>query len=223
MLTSEHLQSEVVDELAYDTAVDSSGVAITTTHDGVVTMKGTVPTYMQLRAAEKAVKRIPGVKAVVNDLRVSLDGGDGERSDTQLAESALQALRWSASVPKDRVKLTVASGWITLEGNVEWDFQKRAGYNAVRDLLGVRGVINNIAVQPRVKPVEVKEKIQAAFHRVAQLDAEHVTVEAVGGRVTLRGTVRSWPEKEAAERAAWAAAGVTSIDNDIEVRAYAYA
>ena len=221
MKPSEELQSDVVDELAYDAEVDSSQIAVTV-RDGVVTLKGSVPTFSQRWAAERAVKRVKGVNAVANDLEVRL-GPTGKRDDSAVAEAALTALRWSTSVPRDGIKLTVSQGWITLEGKVEWDYQRRFANNAVRDLLGVRGVTNNIVVEPKVEPVEIKRKIGEAFKRAAQVDADHVKVVASGSRVTLRGTVGSWPEKEAAERVAWAAPGVTSVSNELEVKVHAYA
>ena len=221
MKASEQLQTDVVDELAYDAEVDSSRIAVTVT-DGVVTLKGAVPSFMQLMAAERAVKRIKGVHAVANDLEVQLAPA-GKRDDTAIAEAVLNALKWSTSVPKDRVTVTVTKGWVTLQGKVEWGYQKTAAYKAVRDLYGVRGVSNDIAIESRVEPFEIKRKISDAFKRDAQIDADHVRVEATGGSVTLRGTVRSWSERQAAERVAWAAPGVVSVVSQLEVKPYAYA
>ena len=221
MISSERIQLDVLDELAYDPAVDSSRVSVTATEAGVVTLKGSAPTFMQARAAERASKRVRGVKAVANDLEVKPAVGFAH-DDTGIAEAALQALRWSSSVPRDVVKVTVSHGWITLEGRVEWDYQRRAAYNSVRDLQGVRGVSNLIELKPAAKPAEIREKIENAFRRSAQLDAQHVAIETIGSAVTLRGTVSSWAEKDAAERAAFSAPGVKSVDNRIEVRAHAF-
>jgi osmotically-inducible protein OsmY len=222
MLSREQVQLDVVDELAYDPAVDSSRVAVTVAADGVVTLKGSVPDFMQVRAAERATKRVHGVRAVANDLQVN-PPSQYALDDGAVAASALQALNWSVSVPKNAVTLTVSRGWLTLEGTVDWDYQRRAAYNAVRALRGVRGVSNLVAIKAVAQPGEIKEKIASAFRRNAQLDAQTIAVETSGGRVTLRGTVASWTEREAAEHAAFAAPGVTSIDNRIEVRAPAYA
>lgn len=219
MNSSEQIQLDVLDELAYDPAVDSSCIEVTATAGGVVTLKGRVPTYMQARAAERAAKRVRGVRAVANDIGVKPAEGFG-LDDTGVAQAALQAIAWSASVPRDAIRMTVSRGWITLEGKVDWDYQRGAAYDVVRDLRGVRGVSNLIEIRPSAKASEIRVKIEDAFRRNAQLDADRVTVEVVGSRVTLHGSVGSWAEKEAAERAAFAAPGVISVDNRIEVHAH---
>ena len=222
MKASEQLQMDVVDELAYDPAVNSSTIAVTASEAGVVTLKGTVPTFMQARLAEKAAKRVHGVKGVANDLQVRPAPGYA-LDDTAIAEAALSALRASASVPRDAVTVLVSSGWITLDGKVDWDFQRNAAVDAVRDLRGIRGVTNLIKLTPQVQPKQIQEKIEAAFKRDAQLEAHSITAEVSGSDVTLRGTVASWAERESAERAAFAAPGVTTVENRLDVRAHAFA
>jgi osmotically-inducible protein OsmY len=221
MKQSERLQLDVVDELAYDSAVDSSRIAVTATDSGVVTLKGSVPTFMQVRAAERAAKRVRGVQGVASQLEVNPPAA-AARDDTSIAETAVRALEWSASLPKGAVRVALNQGWITLEGQVDRDDQRRAAYNAVRDLLGVKGVSNLISIRPS-NPAEIKRKIEDAFRRNAQIDANHVAVAVSGGRAVLRGAVSSWAEKEAAERAAYAAPGVIGVENDIEVRTHMFA
>lgn len=216
MKSQERLQSDVVDELAFDPKVDSSGIAVTATAKGVVTLKGTVREFRQKRAAEKAAKRVAGVKAVANDIEVSFEGVE-THDDTAIAEAALHALKWSASIPPDRVTVSVSNGWVSLEGTVDWKFQRSAAQGAVRDLRGVRGVLNEIVVKPRVSATDVRKKIENAFRRSAQLDADNMTVTAEAGTVTLRGTVSSWSELEEAEYAAWSAPGVAEVENLLEV------
>jgi osmotically-inducible protein OsmY len=201
--------------------VDSSSIAVTASERGVVTLKGSVPTYLQSRNAERAAKRVRGVQAVANDVEVKPAPGF-TWDDAGIAEAALQAIRWSTTVPQNAVKLTVSSGWITLEGRLGWDYQRRSAELAVRDLRGVRGISNLIEVEPTAKPADVKRKIEDAFRRSAEIDAQRVSVDAVGGRVTLRGTVPTWSEKEAASRAAYSAPGVTSVENRVEMRSPAF-
>jgi osmotically-inducible protein OsmY len=219
MKTAEVLQQDVVDELAWDPKVDSSTIGVTSS-DGVVTLRGRVKSYTEKRAAEMAAKRVRGVHAVANDLEV-VPLPKFERDDTTIAQAALNALKWAYSVPDEKLKVTVEKGWLTLEGQVEWQHQKQAAENAVRDLTGVRGVSNLITIKTTVSTREVKAKIEAAFKRSAEIDADHVRVEAKNGKVTLRGTVGSWAEKEAAETAAWAAPGVGGVSNLISVEATA--
>jgi osmotically-inducible protein OsmY len=216
MKSAEKLQSDVVDELAFDPKVDSSGIAVTATPRGIVTLKGAVRQYSEKRAADEAVKRVGGVKGVANDIDVRPEA-EPAFDDTAIAEAAVQALKWCSVIPENTVKVSVSEGWLTLVGEVAWEFRRTAAHNAVRDLRGVRGVTNKIVVTPSASAADVKQKIEAAFRRSAQIDADHVTVGTDGGKVTLRGTVSSWSEFEEAEDAAWAAAGVTHVDNLLEV------
>jgi osmotically-inducible protein OsmY len=221
MKTTEQLQSHVVDELAWDPKVDSSNIAVTVSTEGVITLKGSVRNYPERRAAETAVKRVQGVRGLANDLAVMLPP-KYTRDDSAIAGAAANALKWTTSIPEGKVKVTVSNGWVTLDGEVEWQFQKQTAFNVVRDLLGVKGVTNDIRVKPMVRPAEVKQKIEDAFKRSAEIDADHVRVEAIGGSVTLRGTVRSWAERREAENAAWSAPGVTEVKDLLGVQEAAY-
>jgi osmotically-inducible protein OsmY len=175
-----------------------------------------VDSYNKRWAAEDAAHRVRGVKAVANDIEVRLSSG-AERNDTDIAAAAARALEWDAFVPIDKIDVTVSKGWVTLKGEVEWQYQKQDAERAVGRLAGVKGVTNLIVVKPRLTPSELKNKIEQALVRSAELDAKRITVDVVGSKVTLKGTVRSWAEKKEAERQAWLAPGVTSVDNRIMI------
>jgi osmotically-inducible protein OsmY len=205
----------VVDELAWDPAVDSAAIGVTVS-DGVVTLNGHVKTLAEKLAAEKAVRRIGGVKAVVDDLDVELAPSRKE-DDNAIARAAINALNWNTSVPMNAVDVTVEHGWVKLEGSVVWFFQREAAENAVRYLKGVKGVSNLIVLRQPVSSPDLRSKIEAAFQRSARIDAERIKVVTSDGRVTLRGSVRSLAERESAEDAVWAAPGVTDVKNEIAV------
>jgi osmotically-inducible protein OsmY len=218
MRNAQELRQDVLDELAWDTSLDAAAIGVATTAD-TVTLTGHVRSYAEKHAAEKDVKRVNGVVAVANDLEVRLPDTK-RRDDTDIAAAVSSTLRWNVSVPNE-VKAVVERGWVTLEGQVDWAFQRRAAERAVRDLHGVRGVTNLIALKPRAAANDVRDQIQKAFHRSAQVDADHVKVTADDGKVVLTGTVRSWSERMEAEYAARAAVGVRDVDNRLTVSSFA--
>jgi osmotically-inducible protein OsmY len=215
--TDEQIQLDVIEELKWDARVHPNEIGVAV-KDGVVTLTGWVDNYTKKWAAEEAAHRVHGVKAVANDIEVRLPSSTA-RTDADIAAAATRALEWDAFVPIEKLDVTVSEGWITLRGEVEWQYQKQDAERVVRRLSGVRGVTNLITVRPRVKPSpqEVKRKIEDALVRSAETDAERITVEAQGDKVILKGTVRSWAERQEAERVAWSAPGVIAVENRITV------
>jgi osmotically-inducible protein OsmY len=211
--TDRQLQHDVIEELRFDSQVQVNEIGVIAT-DGVVTLTGWVDSYLKKWRAEEAAHRVRGVRAVANDIEVRLSS---ERTDADIAAAAARALAWNSSLPADRIKVTVSKGWITLEGDVEWQYQRQEAENAVRRLWGVRGVSNLLSVKPSAGPTDLKKKIEEAFVRSAQLDAKGITVEIQGSTAILKGSVRSWAERQEAQRIAWLAPGITNVDNKITV------
>jgi len=215
MRTDSDIKRDVEEELRWDPDIKSEDIAVAV-KNGVVALTGFVRSYGQKLQAEADAKRVAGVVGVANDIEVRLPSVD-QRPDPDLARDAVAAIRANLPYSADAIKVIAKNGWLTLEGDVEWNYQRERAEESVRRIKGVRGVINSIQVRPRATPSEVKRKIEEAFRRNAEIDASHITVEANGSEVILHGTVRSWAERREAERAAWAAPGVTKVDNRITI------
>src|ERR1700716_3455724 len=215
MKSDSEIERDVRDELKWDPDLDADDVAVSV-KNGVVTLAGFTHSYAYRFEAEAAAKRVAGVHAVANDIEVRLPAMD-QRPDPRNERVAVAALQSGLPITHDRIKVIVKDGWVTLEGAVEWQYQKTAADTAVRKVKGVKGVINVITVKPKVEPSELKRKIQDAFKRNAEVDADRITVEASGSEVVLKGTVRSWIEREEAERVAWSAPGITKVEDRIVV------
>jgi osmotically-inducible protein OsmY len=215
--TDEQIQTDVLAELRWDSRVQPNEVGVAA-RDGIVSLTGWVDAYSKKWAAERAAHRVRGVRAVVNDLEVRLPVS-AERDDPDIAAAARRALEWDAFVPTEKVDVTVSHGWVSLQGEAEWQYQKRAAERAVRRLSGVRGVTNLITVRPRYRPSpdELRRRVSDALIRSAETDARRLQIDVDNDRVVLLGTVRAWAEKNEAERIAWSAPGVTAVDNRITV------
>jgi osmotically-inducible protein OsmY len=215
MKTDEKLKEDVTTELAWDPAVNASQVGVAV-KNGVVTLTGHLDTYAEKYAIERAAGRVEGVKAIAVELDVKLASGH-QRSDTDIAVAAESALKWRVGVPAEHILVKVEKGWITLKGEVEWDYQRRNAEKALRSLTGVVGVSNSITLKSSISPVNVSERIREALTRHAQREAKKIEVIVQGSVVTLRGEVDSLPERAAAFGAAWAAPGISVVKNELKV------
>jgi osmotically-inducible protein OsmY len=215
MRTDEDVKRDVENELKWDSDIDSSylGVAV---KDGVVTLSGFVRSFRQKRKAEEDATRVDGVKGVANDVEVRLPLIN-KRPDPEIAREIVAELKAELPYAADGIKVVVKDGDVTLKGEVEWDYQRRRAADTALRVIGVTGLTNEIELKPKVNPEDLKRKIEDAFKRNADVDAQRITVEANGSQVVLRGIVRSWAEREEAERVAWLAPGVTRVDNRITI------
>ena len=211
------IKRDVEDELRSDPDIDATDIGVAV-KDGVVALIGFVRSFRQKRKAEEDVKRVAGVIGVANNIEVRLPIIH-RRPDPDIARDAVEEIKRDLPFSWEKIRVVVSDAWVTLEGEVEWHFQRESAEEAVWRVRGVKGVVNNIQVRPFVPPFEIKRKIEEALRRAAELDASRITVEANGGEVILRGTVRSWAECEEAEHAAWRAPGVTKVDNRIRIEA----
>jgi osmotically-inducible protein OsmY len=214
-MTDKSLEQCVRSAVDWEPSLDASDIGVSV-EEGIVTLRGYVGSYAQKVMAEQVALRVYGVRAVANDIDVHVLSGF-QRTDTEIAQAAVAAPTWNTMVPSDRVTVTIADGWLTLNGMVDWQYQKDAAARAVRDLPGVKGVANNIVLQPLLRSIDVEDKIEAALKRAAAIDSRRIHVTANDGTVILSGSVHSWAERREAERAAWAAPGVMHVDDRLTV------
>ncbi|MGV2104048.1 BON domain-containing protein [Rhizobium sp. 21-4511-3d] len=209
------LRKNILDELEFEPSIDAADIGVTA-DNGIVTLSGHVRTYAEKEAAEKVVRRVRGVRGIAAEIEVRIFGAK-ETDDDDIARRAVKMLDWNVSVPKDAVQVRVLKGWVTLRGKVEWQYQKNAAFDAVRDLAGVVGVSNLVELTPKLSAVDVKKRIEDAFERDAEVEAQAVKVDVQGGKVTLSGRVKTWSQRRAAERAAWSAPGISTLNDNLTV------
>lgn len=215
------IQKDVIEEIRWEPFLNSSEIGVAV-KNGIVTLSGQVDSYSKKIIAEKAAKRVAGVKAVAEDIQVGILPGF-RKTDTEIAEAVLNALKWNSAVRDEKIKIKVEDGNVKLDGEVEWEYQRSSIRSAIENLAGVHSIINLVTVKPKTTPTEIQQKIKAAFQRSATIDAGKITAEVLGSKVILRGQVRSFAEKEDAELAAWNAPGITSIDSKLEIEVPEYA
>jgi osmotically-inducible protein OsmY len=211
MKTDFEIQQDVMDQLRWNPFLNASEIGVAV-KNGIVTLSGMVDTYTHKIEAERSAKKVFGVRGIAEDIQIGVSPSSS-KTDAEIAASVVNALKWHTTVPENKIKVKVENGIVTLEGDVEWEFQRNSAKKAVCNLLGVRDVLNLVRVKPRISVADVKNKISAAFHRSATIDADKISVEVSGDKVILKGEVRSYAEKEDAEDAAWSAPGIASVDS----------
>jgi osmotically-inducible protein OsmY len=216
MRSDSEIERDVKEELKWEPGLPDAADIAVSVKDGVVTLAGFVKSYTDKYEAEAAAKRVVGVKGVANDIEVRMPSVD-ERPDPEIARDAVAAIKTQLPISSEHIKVVVKNGWVNLEGQVEWEYQRRTAEQAVRRIKGIKGVTNLIQLRPRAEPSEIKRKIEEAFKRNAEVDANRIIVETNGSEVVLKGTVRSWIERQEAERIAWSAPGVTKVEDRIIV------
>lgn len=209
------IQQDVINHLKWQPSINASNIGVAV-KDGIVTLSGRVDSYYQKLTAENAIKKVTGVRAIAEDIQVGVSP-IFQKTDAEIAESVLNALKWHSAVPEDKIKVKVDDGFVTMEGEVEWEYQRESAKNAVSNLLGVKNVTNNIVLKPRFTPTDIKSKISEALHRTATVDAGKVSVDINGTKVILHGTVRSFAEKDDIEEAAWCAPGVSALESHLTI------
>ncbi len=214
-MSDSSIRQDVLDELEFEPSIDANDIGVMV-ENGIVTLTGHVPTYSQKLAAERAVARIKGVRGIAQEIEVRHNLGQGT-SDEEIAARVLETLKWSTVVPEGKITVKVERGWVTLSGKLDWFYQRAGAENAVRDLRGVTGITNNIVLKPRVSPLDVKKNLEDALRRSAELEADGIRVKVAGNKVTLEGRVKTWRDRRLAERAAWAASGVTAVEDHLTV------